>query len=180
MLIPLGILAVAGAGASGGAYELIESSILTSNTTSVTFSSIPQTYKHLEIRYVSRSTGSRNNVDLRLNGLTTGYRTHFLFGDGFVGSETNTSDFINGPMGVADNNSADSYGAGVISVLDYALTSKNKTVRALTGARASARQRVNLVSGSTFTTDALTSIELFTNGANLMSGSRFSLYGIKE
>jgi len=82
MLIPIGFL---GGGAPAGSYELITTTILGSSTSSVTLSSIPSTYKHLEVRYTARQSGSGNlnYMFYSVNGVTSGiYGTHYLLGQG--------------------------------------------------------------------------------------------------
>jgi hypothetical protein len=182
MPIPLGILAVAGAGgAAAGAYELISTTLVSTNTGSVTFSSITQSYKHLEVRYTSRSTNFNQTMSLRINGITSGYYSHELYGeDGSVTSAAYSSGYPALVVGVTvpDNNETNNFAAGVVSVLDYSATTKNKTYRTLSGAAASSKKKIALTSGSTFTLPAITSLEFFVNGCNLVAGSRFSLYGI--
>ena len=57
MPIPIGVLAQAGAGSAAltNDYFLIQTVEANTNTSSVTFSNIPQTYKHLQIRHSIRS-----------------------------------------------------------------------------------------------------------------------------
>jgi hypothetical protein len=83
-LFPLGILSAAGAGGVGATYELIESQILGSNQSSITFSSLAtyaSTYKHLQIRAAGKGSGNsfeETNVNLRFNGDTgSNYSAHF-------------------------------------------------------------------------------------------------------
>ena len=67
-------------------YESIQTVNLTGSQSSITFSSIPGTYKHLQIRGVLR--GDRANtgeiVGVQFNGDTTAanYASHRLIGDG--------------------------------------------------------------------------------------------------
>ena len=80
----LGIVASSKLVASGS-YESIATFTLGSSTT-VTFSSIPSTYKHLQIRYLARSarTGAAtDDLAIRLNSDSgANYARHRLFGDG--------------------------------------------------------------------------------------------------
>jgi hypothetical protein len=179
MLIPLGILDSAGAPAN---YELIETQVLGSNVASVTFSSIPASYKHLQLRYTAQTNSNQSVLRGRFNSDTTSsnYSRHYLYGSGSgVGSAASANngwlDF--GPLEVGTN----LFTAGVVDVLDYANTNKNKTIRALAGRRGSSNPFIQLSSGGWFSTSAVTSLtvsEAFF-GQNLLTGSRFSLYGIK-
>jgi hypothetical protein len=86
--IPLGILAVAGS-APASAYELIQTQVIGGETVSVTLSSIPQTYKHLQIRGVVRLGGFNTSAgfNMRLNNdSTSNYYWHRLRGVNDVAS----------------------------------------------------------------------------------------------
>jgi hypothetical protein len=180
MLIPLGILASSGAAAPiVSDYELISTTLISTSTPSVTFSSLgtySSTYKHLQIRYaVFNSTAYW--FALRLNGDTTNanYRTHRLVGNG---STINTGSEAGDPDGMPIfclYGSSTQPGSGIIDILDAYSTTKNKTLRAFSRNSSD----VALSSGLYINTAALTSIELRTQGYELQSGSRISLYGIK-
>jgi hypothetical protein len=186
MPIPLGIFAVAGAG--GGAlpaYEQISTQILGSTTASVTFSSIPNTYKHLQIRMTHRldSTGV-NNMIVRLNGNSSNvYAYHFLRGfSGAVSSGASTS--ATGAhlqtTAMTSAGPANAFAAGILDILDYASTTKNKTILSINGKLdPSNNPTIVLTSGLWANTAAITSITIQPDGASMVSGSRFSLYGIK-
>lgn len=196
MPIPLGVLAVAGAGAapSGpGAYELLETTVLTSNQSSVTFSNLDtnygSTYQHLQIRAVQRGSASDTGGQglLRLNGSsnTGSYVMHQLFGNGSsVTSEAVVSGILGGiaPAGrfPAANATANTFGATIIDILDPFETTKNKTVRIL-GGQASSENRIFLASGLFLSTSAVTTLALsIQDGSNYVTGSRFSLYGLRS
>ena len=186
MPIPLGILAVAGAGAAGApsSFDLLETTVLGSSASSVTFSSIDQSYKHLQIRMVSRNSGDTTSPTLRFNSDSgANYATHRLYGFG----ESVTSGAVTGDPSMAliafRSNSLSSttdFGAGIVDILDYTNTSKNTTIRGLGGreqGNGSTSDFVVLLSGVWLNTSAVTSITLSTN--TYQAGSRFSLYGIK-
>lgn len=177
--LPLGILAASGAGAAG-AYELIESSILTSSASSITFSSIPQDYKHLQLRAVARQDAASvyANAFLSLNGTPTSY-WHYLY-------TYNTSIYSGGygsPYGnysfwAAGNNAATGvFAPTIMDILDYSSSSKNTTLKYLTGYNASS-SGVGLMSNLWNNTAAVTSLTI-TGTGNYVAGSRFSLYGVK-
>jgi len=180
--IPLGILAASGGVAS--AMELISTQSLSSAAATVTFSSIPQTYRHLQIRAVNKlDTSDLDIVNVSLmsiNGNSTSFSHHIIFGDGSgVGSAGfNGFPYIyNLPT---NNNGANTFAAQVIDILDYRSTTKNKPIRMLNG-HASTFNRFTSLGGMAFlSTAAITSIS-FTGGSgyNWKAGSRFSLYGIK-
>lgn len=184
MPFSLGFWAAAGAGggAAAGAYELISTQILGTTATTLSFNSIPQTYKHLQIRYVAVTPANGDILTMRMNGITTSsYSRHGLEGPGSAfwsgGSNSLTSSYVMGSqIGMV---TGEPY-SGIVDILDYASTVKNKTFKSFNGVASSTNVSVALVSGALFSTSAVSSITLFTNGGtNLSAGSRFSLYGIK-
>jgi hypothetical protein len=78
------------------------------------------------------------------------------------------------------NDTANSFGAAVLDVLDPYSTTKNKTLRCLQGVRAGTGPAIELRSGFWNNTASITSI-VFTpeTSGSFVSGSRFSLYGIR-
>jgi hypothetical protein len=161
---------------------------VTSNTATITFSDIPQSYEHLQIRAIGRSTRANTNdsVAARFNGATTNYGTtgHVLYGNGT--SALASSDWISGSSNYAyigevcgDNAGANVFGAFVTDILDYSNTNKNKTVRLLGGNDNNGSGTINLGSSFWQNTSAITSIVLTVTG-NWKQYSQVSLYGIKR
>ena len=180
-VLPLGILASSGGGAAGS-FELIQTVNGTGSSGTITFSSIPATYKHLQIRYTVRTdygTGG-HGLFLNFNGVTSSsYYAHRLYGNGSsVTSNTETTGTaINVGFMPGDGATANVYAGGVLDVLDYANTSKNKTTRNLTGYTSG---YVMLNSGLFMSTSAISSLSFTPQyGGNFTTASRFSLYGIK-
>ena len=169
--------------AAGGSYELISSQILTGSASSVTFSSIPSDFKHLQVRYVANSNRSGvTEMKINLNGDTgSNYAWHFLYGDGSSVASTAQTSRTSGYFGYTGNNSTQalSFGPGVVDILDYSNTSKNTTLRALTGSTTGINN-IGLYSNLWINTAAVTTIALAPFSANdWVIGSRFSLYGIR-
>jgi len=71
------------------------------------------------------------------------------------------------------------FAAGIIDILDYTNTSKNTTVRGFAGITGTTTPKIELKSGAWLNTSAVSSVTLFRSGLPFVSGSRFSLYGIK-
>jgi hypothetical protein len=155
-----------------------------SGVSTVTFSSIPSTYKHLQIRALNTvSDGSR--WSMRFNGDTgNNYWMHYLLGNGVNASASSSgavSDQING---VIHGGGTTTYPAvAVMDLIDYASTTKNKTLRLMTGTDdngATGYHFLYLKSGLWMSTSAVTSITIFnTSSTNGSTGSTFALYGIK-
>lgn len=180
----LGFFATAG-GAPAGAYELISTQVLGSNTASVTFSSLATIYQHLQIRMVARGSNVSQNrlrVAIRFNGVTSSsYAGHELFGNGSsVNSQNATSQTRAWSGAIPDGAvTANSFGANVIDILDFNSSAKNTTVRALGGSSDEAKS-IGLYSGLFVNTAAVTSITLLLeSGDSFVTNSRFSLYGLR-
>lgn len=178
----------AAAGGLVGDFEHIETQTVgAGGAASITFSSIPGTYKHLQIRYVARTTTNTLtavNVGMRINGITTSnYVYHSLYGDGAIASSFNnlTPTSWAGPFTANAAMTASIFGAGVIDILDYASTTKNKTFRVLTGVDVNGSGGyIGLNSGLQATTNAITSITFIDySGNSLAQHSTFALYGVK-
>lgn len=166
-----------------GAFESIATVNLNAAQATVTFSSIPQTYKHLQIRLISRnSTAGNVNASLKLNNDTAGnYVAHYLSGDGSTAGAGYTGTNV-GPTLIlrTANGSASSgiFGVGIIDILDYSNTNKNKTTRSLSGADQNGSGSVMFISNLWMSTSAITQIDI-TADSTFAQYSHFALYGIR-
>jgi hypothetical protein len=180
---PLGILSsAAGEIAFASDYELISTAFGTGSSGVITFSSIPQTYKHLQIRYTAKNSSSATQMNITMNAITSGvYIRHSLLGNGSSVTSTASSTSqtaIQLVESMASSTTASAVAAGVIDLLDYSSTSKNTTLRAFYG-MADNINRVYLSSGLYNQTTAVSSLTLTASANNFAALSRFSLYGIK-
>ena len=142
-------------------------------SSSISFSSIPGTYKHLQIRaYLKDTTAS--NRQLTFNGIGSGYFQHRLEGSGTAASTEGyiSQAFMSMPITGAQ------WGAVIADFLDYTDTNKNKTVRILGGHDNNGYGFIGLTSGSVANTAAITSITIAAAGT-WQQYSSFGLYGIK-
>jgi hypothetical protein len=167
------------------AFESIATATGTGTSGTVTFSSIPSTYKHLQIRINGRSDYAGTNVQLamRLNSDTgTNYSTHNIVG---IGSSTGTTtgsantNYIEAGQFAGSTLLASSYGVSVIDILDYENTNKFKTTRSLSGFEGNGSGQIIFSSGSWRSTSAVTTISLLAGAGNWTTLSSFALYGIK-
>lgn len=157
---------------------------------SVEFTSIPQTYQHLQIRQASRSSASSyiQNIRIEFNSdtITTNYWRHLIHGDGVStvgtgGSDANGLYFFYSTGSLALN----SLGISIIDILDYTNTSKNKVLRGLggiennnTGGSSVEKGYIHMTSGMWTNTSSINSIKLITTVGNFVQPSTFSLYGV--
>jgi hypothetical protein len=168
-----------------GDFESIGTIIISSDTASVTFSSIPQTYKHLQVRILGRGTrvSPSDYCNFQFNGDTaSNYQEHQLYGTGStpVSGSDNIQTYIN-TMNIGGSSlAANTFGVGIMDILDYTNTNKYKTTRMLTGwDNNTANGVISFESGHWRSTNAITSIRFFPLGANFVQYSHFALYGIK-
>ena len=173
-------------------YESIATvSVGSGGQSTITFSSIPATFEHLQIRAILRNTsGSSGSKDLFMNfngDTSTNYRQYkVLFGDGSSaasaasGTSTAATNKISPAHFLEDGNTASIYNAFVCDILDYRNTNKYKVTRSLTGQDLNGSGRLNLFSGLWQSTSAITSIDLTVEGGNnFKQYTQFALYGIK-
>lgn len=164
-------------------FESIQTFDIASSTASVTFSSIPQNYKHLQLRCSIRHTGNGAG-GLSVNGITetSSYQSHYLRGNNGVNVQVGSGAgpaYFGGEVMFALN-TADTNAATIVDFHDYSSTSKNKTVRGFHGRDYNNSSGVvQLWSGLLISTDAITSLTYTPAGAQIASGSRLALYGIK-
>lgn len=187
MLIP-GIIAssISGSKVVTNDYFSIATVTITSSTANVDFSSIPNTYSHLQIRMMAktdRSATAQDDLLIRLgNGsLDTGsnYADHVLRGSGSAASaNAHSSQTRIGLDNCLGTTTSGVFSGNVIDILDYASTNKAKTVRMLGGFDSNGGGWITLGSGLWTSTSAVDTLRLYANG-NWQQYSHFALYGVK-
>jgi hypothetical protein len=188
----LGIIASQDYNRVTNSYESIATvSVGSGGQSTVSFTSIPATFTHLQIRGILRNTaGTSGSKDLFMNfNSDTGanYRAYkILFGDGTdataaaSGTSPAALDKIANANFLDDGNTASIYGAWVCDILDYRNTNKYKVTRSLNGQDLNGSGRINFFSGLWKSTSAITSIDLTVEGGNnFKQYTQFALYGIK-
>ncbi len=158
-----------------GDYDSI-ASVTLSSANSVTFSSIPQDYKHLQIRGISNA-GSW--IQLVINSTTSAnYSRHELRGSGSSASADGNG---NGDLIFALGGGSTYPTAFIMDVFDYTSTNKYKTTRALYGSDQNGSGYVGLTSGAYLANlNAVTSLTFYSYAlSNLASGTTIALYGVK-
>ena len=156
---------------------------LAASTSTITFSSIPATYKHLQMRFLTIAPDGYTDGYISLNSDTTAtnYYMNRIFGNGSATGNTagNNNQCFNG-WGTGETGLAV---AGVVDILNYSDTSNIKMFRVVTGFSnnigASTGNWIGQHSVVWNNTSAITSISIRMDGANLLTNSRATLYGIK-
>lgn len=151
------------------------------------FTSIPQTFTHLQLRVFGRSMASvtaTQTSGMVFNNLAVGgtYNGHYLLGNGSSAS-SGAAAFYNimqiQPNLPGASTTANVFGIQIFDILDYTNTNKNKTIRAIGGFDANNSDgSVSLVSGLWLNTAAINSILINIAGSYWAAGTRFDLYGI--
>jgi len=153
--------------------------------TSATFSSIPSTYTHLQIRYIARTSRAdiTDWIEMNFNSDTgNNYSYHFLRGNGSVtlASAGTSTNYAEVGTSVAQTGGSNMFGVAVVDILDYANTNKFKTVRSLSGEDRNGEGLIYLYSSSWRSTNAINTIVLTPGaGTNFSAGTVIELYGIR-
>ena len=153
-------------------YIALATETLSGSDASITFGSIPSSYRDLVLVAQVPGHSGVAQVYLRYNGdNTSSYTNVYMRGTGSAaqtGSDSVTLNYL--------FNYAPVDAVAITQIMDYSATDKHKTI--LT--------RTNMPSTATVayaarwpSTAAITSIEVFTNAGTLDAGSTLSLYGIE-
>ena len=176
----LGIIASSKFGDVGDFESIATVTVGAGGAASVEFTSIPATYTHLQLRYIARNNAENRFVRIRFNGNTTAsdYVYHVLNGTGAATTAGYENDGMYAPR---VSYAANTFGAGVVDILDYTNTNKYKTIRGLGGHDDNGSGNVDFLSGFyKANTNAITSIQItFANGT-YQQYSHFALYGIRS
>jgi len=179
------ILGAFGGASAAGSYESIASATGTGSSGTITFSSIPSTYKHLQIRCIARTDTalSTDYIQFRFNSDSgSNYTYHGIEGDGATasgfGGTAQTVSLDTNITGSAA--SANIMGTAIIDIIDYGSTSKYKTVKVLGGQDSNGSGQIRLNSNLWLSTSAINRIDLTSfRSANWTTSTTFALYGIK-
>jgi hypothetical protein len=166
-------------------YESISTvTVGSGGAATITFSSIPATYAHLQIRGIGRGTAGGTNVELdaKFNSDSgANYANGNIYVDGATvyvfGGASQTYMAFQRLSG--SGSTAGVVGTVIIDILDYANTNKYKTVRQLGGVDNNGSGNLGFNSQLWMNTNAISNIQLFPNSGNFAEYSSFALYGIK-
>ena len=183
-----GNLLVGNAAFNPSSFESIATATGTGSSSTITFSSIPSTYQHLQIRGITRCTTTTPEPgntywDITLNSDTgANYATHRLNGNGTSATA----------LGLSSQNVARIYSLGsrgsetnrigvcILDIHDYASTTKNKTIRAIGGIETNgSNSEISLTSGLWVNTSAVSTITITVGSGNFATNTSIALYGIR-
>ena len=161
-------------------YESI-ATLTPSAVNTITFSSIPSTYKSLQLRFNVILTNNGTILKTQFNGDTaSNYGIHVLGGSGggalSSGANPSATSMTFGYGGAGPINTYPN--VGIMDIVDYADTNKYKTLKLLLGNNNNTSSgNIEMDSGAWRSTAAVTSLTFFVS-AGTFTGS-FGLYGIK-
>lgn len=180
---------------SSESFDSIQTQVLSGSQATVTFNSIPQTYKHLQLRFIAQTNRATYNTDSFLVDQINGVVVSDKFGgrllganDASSGSYSSSNYYTNSGIICAQISSsvaANVFGVGVVDILDYTNTNKLKTFSCFGGADTNGtaggyRPSVGLYSGTYPSTAAITSFRCTMFDGTLFSPyTHIALYGIK-
>jgi hypothetical protein len=156
----------------------IATSTPSSGTTSITLSSIPSTYKSLQLRINGMLQTTSSSWNIQLNGDTgSHYAFHALDGDGSTAAARGVTGTDGYYLLYKDGMNAGSYPTtAIIDIIDYSSTSKYKTVRGISGQDRNGSGSIELGSSLWLNTAAINSITV--NTVNSATGTSIALYGV--
>ena len=175
------IASMLGAGAGVATdYESIATYTVGTAQATISFTSIPSTYSHLQLRCLSKNTSADYSIRAQFNSDTaSNYTLHGLYGNGTTAAAYGFANQTTTEIGLSADTTANVFGAAVTDILDYANTNKYKTVRVLTGYDKNGAGSIDLRSGLWRSTSAINTILLSSGAGNFAQYSSFALYGIK-
>mgnify|MGYP006287777975 CR=1 FL=1 len=176
-----------------GSYDSLATVTLSTSTTSLTISGIPQAgYQHLQLRGIARTDRSGFSVDgiiVQFNNDTgSNYSQHQIYGEGSnLAANGSTSTNLQSVAGASGSSAiANSFGVFIMDVLNYTSTDKYKTLRFIGGHENNTDTPdtdygwANFASILWMNTSSITSITFKPRvGTNFQRYSQFNLYGIR-
>lgn len=172
-------------GLSTSAFESISSvTIGAGGANNITFSSIPSTYQHLQLRILARGTGTGgdiNGVFYFNNDQTLGnYRTQEMYFDG----GGNVNDYRSDAAYLQRfpiSNISNRWAAIILDIYDYKSTDKFKSMLYVGGYSNTGPGGVICNASAVWeNTNAITSMQIDISNGNFGQHSQFALYGIRS
>lgn len=180
----LGTVASQFAGKPFNSFESIATaSVGSGGQATISFTSIPQTFKHLQIRSLARnnSTWMRSIMYFNNDSTASNYSTHGIqtTGDGGTGTSFYSAN-LSRVGGANQTQGAGGPGVSIIDIHDYTDTSKFKVVRAVMGFDANGSGQYQLASVLWRSTTPISQIDITDESGNSFTQySHFALYGIR-
>lgn len=151
------------------AHVLIQTQTAGASNATITFSTIPSTYRDLRV-VITGSASASSNCFIAYNNDTTGtnYNWVWMMGNGSASSSATGNDRVFG-------NSQNAQGTMIYDFMDYSVTDKHKTNLARTNF---AGIETIAVAERWANTAAINQIAFTANGTTWTTGTTFYLYGV--
>lgn len=165
----------------GSAYEIAKYTAPSGGVAEVTFA-IPSGYRHIRVESSLFTTVGGGSPQIRFNGDSgNNYSNHMVYGTGTaasIGYNTSNSGMY---FGGANIGTTTNYPlTSIIDVLDYASTSKNKTVKTFTGLDSNGNSEIALFGGAWYNASSpVSSMTIYASGKTIAENSTFTLIGYK-
>jgi hypothetical protein len=162
-----------------GSFESIATATGNGSSGTITFSSIPNTYQHLQVRLQVIASGG-GGQSIRFNSDTNNNYARHSFGangsSAFASGTASTNQIF-----IGDDAAATNPATMIVDILDYTSTTKNKTIRSFFGHDRDGAGSVYVYSGIWLSTSTVSSLSLGIGlfGGIFDNGTVASLYGIK-
>ena len=165
-------------GLATNSFESIATPVISGSANFVDFTSIPATYKYLQIRFSIVASATNSDITLQFNSDTSSnYTYHELRGTGstVVAGGSGSTTFV-----YLASNATDATWpcVGIVDIFDYADTNKKTTVRTLSGKDTNGGGTLQMMTGVYKSTSTITSMRLDCSTA-IATTSQIALYGIK-
>ena len=154
-------------------YTALANVTLAGSSASVTFSSIPATYRDLILVFNGGAVSGAHNLTIALNS-DTGANYSAVHMSGTGSSTESSGSNANRLLNYYGYLEANQNTVIIAQFMDYSATDKHKTYLSRSN---NAGNGISAVAGRWANTAAITSIAI-TTGANYSSGSTFTLFGI--
>lgn len=171
---------------AGSAIQLIGKQTLGGTTATVTFSSIPQNFSHLQVFIIARGSAAVVSVSClcRFNSDTgANYDLQNIYGNNSVtvGASASVAATAHNLGGISGASNAANYSSPVqLVIFSYAATTFYKSMLTTIGINSSTaiNQLVETTSSTWRNTAAITSMTFSTGSGSFLTGSSFYLYGM--
>jgi hypothetical protein len=168
-----------------GTYESIATAVVdSSGASTITFSNIPQSYTHLQVRVFGRGTttfsGGLSLYISPIGSTSSANKRHWLDGNGSsIGSSNDSGSGL--ASIIADGGALSNvYSAVILDILDWSNTSKSIVFRAIGGYDSNGGTSHSVLASGLFATSGGTTTGFtFQTDGNWIQYSQISLYGIR-
>lgn len=168
---------------STSGFESIQTvTVGSGGATSIDFNTIPQTYKHLQLRgVVNQVYGSNDSgwfgIQMNAGGGTVRRFLHWATGNTSTAYTDTANAFV--ATALSTSSATNVYCPFIVDILDYTNTNTTKTLRVIGGFEANGYGPIGTGTLYWSGTAAITSLSLLNTNGNWKQFSSVALYGIK-